>query len=70
MIALADVIIGNGVFSNLFASAEEKRSKRVENANFNRNRCETNRMLEKEVKHLDLRKHDRQEIIYRHCFTG
>ncbi|MCG7520921.1 hypothetical protein [Ruegeria sp. Ofav3-42] len=68
--AYADFITGNGAFSNLFASAEERKSKRERKAEYKRKRCEIDRMSEKELMDLGYCRRDMHEMVYRHYFTG
>lgn len=70
MMAYADFITGNGIFSNLFASAEERKANREKKAEYKRKRREIDRMSDKELMDLGYCRGDMHEMVYRHYFSG
>ncbi len=70
MMAYADYITGKGFFSNLFASAEERKAKREKKALYKRQQREIDMMSERELRELGYCRGDLQEMVYRHHFGG
>jgi len=70
MMAYADFITGNGIFSNLFASAEERKAKREKKAEYKRKKREIDMMSDKELMDLGYCRQDLHEMVYRHHFSG
>ncbi len=70
MMAYADFITRNGVFSNLFASAEDRKAKREKRAAYKRKKREADMISERELMDLGDCRRNMHEVLYRHYFTG
>ncbi|WP_420584962.1 DUF1127 domain-containing protein [Ruegeria sp.] len=70
MMAYADFITGNGLFSNLFASAEDRKAKREKKAEYKRKQREIDMMSDRELLDLGYCRGDMHEMLYRHHFRG
>lgn len=70
MMAYADYITGKGLFSNIFASAEDRKAKREKQALYKRQQREIEMMSERELRELGYGRGDLQEVVYRHHFGG
>lgn len=70
MMAYADTLTGNWLFSDLFASAEERAAKREIKAEYKRRKREIDMMSDRELMELGYCRQDLQEMLYRHHFSG
>lgn len=68
--AYAEYTSEKGFFSNLFASAEDRKAKREKNAEYERKKSEIDLISERELLEMGYCRQDMQEMLYRQYFSG
>ncbi|MEM8541868.1 MAG: hypothetical protein AAGF25_13015 [Pseudomonadota bacterium] len=66
--AYAEYVAGNGIFSYLFTSAEERKARREKMAEYKRKKRELDIMSNQELMDLGYCRRDLHDILYRHYF--
>ncbi len=68
--AYAEITSDDGFFSNLFASAEERKAWQEKKAEYKRKKSEIDTIPERELLELGYCRQDMQEMLYRQYFRG